>query len=117
MTTTAIAPTAGDIDLNSKWDTLLSAFESSTGSESLFTVLGVAGVLIVIIACASWAISKRRGNTSGLFSGQDGLKLGGAIIAGVTLAAPKVIIPVFLWIVDLLGNAFLQVVRNSGVDV
>ena len=109
----AILPAAGDLNFKSGWDTLIAAIEGAAGATALFTVLGVAGTVIVIGAVVASLIAKRRGGR--LLSGQDSTKIGGAVIAGGLLAAPKVIIGGALWFVDFLGNAVIQVLRNSGV--
>ena len=106
---------ASDVNLKGGWDTLIAAIEASAGSTALFTVLAVAGAVLVIGAVATHLIAKRRGGN--LFGGQDTTKVGGAIIAGSLLAAPKVVIPGVLWLVDLIANAVIQVLRNGGVSI
>ena len=106
-------PTAGDINFKDGWDTLISAIESAAGSQALFTILAVAGAVIVIVAVGGTLISKRRGGSLGQGNG----KIVGAVIAGALLAAPKVVVPAALWLIDLVGNAVIQVMRNGGVSI
>lgn len=105
----------GDLNLKGGWDTILSAIEAASGSEALFTVLAVAGTVIVIVAVMATLIAKRRGGQ--LFGGHDNSRITGAVIAGAVLAAPKIVIPAALWVIDLVGNAVIQVLRNGGVGI
>ncbi|ARD42523.1 hypothetical protein [Actinomyces gaoshouyii] len=105
----------GDLNLKGGWNTILSAIEAATGSKALFTVLSVAGTVIVITAVMATLIAKRRGGQ--VFGGHDNSKITGAVIAGALLVAPKVVIPAALWVIDLVGNAVIQVLRNSGVGI
>ena len=59
--------------------------------------------------------AKRRGGP--LFGGSGGGKFAGAVLVGALLAAPKIVIPVALWIVDLVLNAIVQILRNSGMGI
>ena len=105
-------PTASDVNFKGHWDTLIAAFDAATGSKAL---LVVAGTIIVIAAVMSSLIAKRRGGP--LFGGQDNHKIAGAVIAGAFLAAPKIVIPAALWVLGMIVNAVIQVLRNSGVAV
>ena len=105
-------PTASDVNFKGHWDTLIAAFDAATGSKALLVVAGIAGTIIVIAAVMSSLIAKRRGGP--LFGGQDNHKIAGAVIAGAFLAAPKIVIPAALWVLGMIVNAVIQVLRNSG---
>ena len=83
----AILPAAGDLNFKSGWDTLIAAIEGAAGATALFTVLGVAGTVIVIGAVVASLIAKRRGGR--LLSGQHSTKIGGAVIAGGAPGGPE----------------------------
>jgi hypothetical protein len=108
-------PMADDVNFRGGWDAIIKALESATGSEALFEILSVAGVAVVVAAfVVSLIFNRRRGGNP--FAGHGSTVVGAVVAAGL-LAAPKVVIPALLWVVDVIGNAVIQAFRNSGISI
>jgi hypothetical protein len=86
-----------NVDLSGGWDTVWGAIKSSAGAQ-LTTGLTVIGVLILVFALGAyvWGRMRKQGDLS---------KLVWAIAVGAILAAPGVIFPILLSIVDIVANA------------
>jgi hypothetical protein len=95
-------PMAAEVDLSGAWSTFWNAVTSSTGAQ-LTNVLSVLGVALLVFAFASymWQRARSKGGDSG--------KLWWAVAIGATLAAPGVIFPLVLTVVDLIANAGISV--------
>lgn len=107
---TNIAVMAAKIDLHGAWKT----FEQALGNtvNPLLTLLAVFGVLIVIVAIGKWAWDRRRGQGG---MGQTGGVWGGLLV-GALMCAPKVLIPIFLLILDVIANAVIRVWENTAAN-
>lgn len=96
---------AGTIDLASSWEQVWGAVKGAIGSK-LTTLLSAVGVILVVGALFKWLFERRRGG-GGAFSGQASSGLLWTLAAGATLAAPGVLIPIFLTILDAIANAVI----------
>lgn len=92
------------IDLTGAWGTFFAAFETSVGVGRILTLLSILGVLIVVMALIKWAWDRRRGGGMG----QSGA-VWGSLLVGALMCAPKILIPVFLFILDAVANAVYNV--------
>lgn len=99
-------PLAADVDLSGAWSTFWNAVTASTGAQ-LTNVLSVLGVAILVFAFAGYLWQRARSQ------GGDGGKLVWAVAIGATLAAPGVIFPLMLTIVDVVANAGISVYQAT----
>lgn len=100
-----LIPLATNIDLSGAWDTLWGAVTASTG-PILTNVLSVLGVIILVLAIFGyiWSRARGRGNAGGLVW---------AIVIGAVLAAPGVVFPILLTLIDLVINAVIDIVNAA----
>jgi hypothetical protein len=89
-----------DIDLQRGWEAFYDSVRSSVGT-GLFDLLTGLGAVIVVVAILKWVWDKRRGGAR-----SQGVLW--AIVIGAIMAAPGLIIPVVLGIVDTVANAFVD---------
>ena len=82
-------------DFTTGWNTLWGAVESAV--PNLGTIMAVIGVAIIVLAIISYSWQKRRGGNFGQNTGA----LWGAIIFGVVMCAPSVVIPLLLTLDDV----------------
>jgi len=101
-----LIPMAGEVDLSGAWSTFWNAVTASTGAQ-LTNVLSVLGVAILVFAFAGymWQRARSKGGDSG--------KLMWAVAIGATLAAPGVIFPLVLTVVDVIANAGISVYQAT----
>lgn len=92
---------ADTVDLAGAWSGLWGRVSGASGVSGLVTMMTWVGVAMVVFAIGKWAWSRRRG---GAQAGQ----IGWPIFVGALLAAPNAVIPGVLWMVDLLVNAFIN---------
>lgn len=97
-----------NVNLASGWSTLWSAISGAIGTQ-VTGLLTIIGVIIVVLAVGKWIFDKRRGGR--VTEGTD--RILWALVAGALLAAPQVIIPIFLNVLDAIINAILAV-ANTG---
>jgi len=95
------------INFASSWTTFWSSISGSLGK--LPTLLGIIGMLLVVAAILTYLWERRRGGDGGK-GGHS--KILWAIIVGAILAAPSVVIPAILTIVDFVAN-----VIASGLNI
>lgn len=91
------------VEFSKAWENFIGAAQSALGP--ILTLMAIIGVLMVIGSLAMWFFKKARGggaNTGGLMW---------TMIFGAILAAPTVIIPVLLRIVDFAINTIASVLR------
>lgn len=88
------------VDFTGRWNDLYShALASGSISPELMRVLGWLGAALVVWSLFQWV----RGRSSG--KGGDGKsKLGYTLVLGAALAAPHIIIPAVLTLVDAASN-------------
>lgn len=96
------------IDFTGGWTTLWNGITSSIGPQ-FATLLNVVGVAIVVMAIFKWAWDRKRsgggmGNTSNVW---------GALLVGCMLAAPGLIVPIFLTILDAIASAAVGIWNNT----
>jgi len=103
MPSTIIA--TASINFASSWTTFWSSISGSLGK--LPTILGIIGMLLVVSAILTYLWERRRGG------GEKGhSKILWTILIGAILAAPSVVIPAILTIVDFIAN-----VIASGLNI
>ncbi|MBE6483081.1 MAG: hypothetical protein E7Z94_12045 [Actinomyces ruminicola] len=102
-----------NVNFVSLWNDFIATVEGISGVDGLFKILAWAGLIILIVAIVSWAIQKRRGGR--IFEGRDGMVMVGALIAGLILIAPKVIMPIALFILQVLVNIFIAALNQAGI--
>jgi hypothetical protein len=103
--------TVGDVvtvDLAGAWDKMWSAIQLVTGEE-VTTLLTFIGAVLVIFAIGKFIFDKRRGGgaTSGLTA------VIWTLVAGALLAAPNLIIPLALTLLDWIINAIVKIVDSA----
>jgi len=92
----SIIATAANVNFAGSWSTFWSSISGSLGK--LPTILGIIGMLLVVFAILTYLWERRRGQG-------DHKKILWAIVVGCCLAAPDVVIPAILTIVDFIANA------------
>ncbi len=102
---------AGTINLSGSWGQVWGAVQAAIGTK-LTTLLSAVGVILVVGAVFKWLFERRRGG-GGAFSGQASSGLLWTLAAGATLAAPGVLIPIFLTILDAIANAVIGLWTSS----
>lgn len=102
---------AANIDLRGPWNTFMTGLDAVPGMNGVFTLMAVVGVALIAFALITIAWEKRRGAGGGM--GGSGSKLGWVAAAGSLLAAPKVILPVLLWIVEAIANLAFNIVNSA----
>ena len=94
------------VDLKGGWAKVWSAIGTALGN--LAGLLTAFGVIIVVFAVLKWLWDKRRGG-----GGQGNSTLGWAMGFGAILAAPGLLIPLTLGLVDVLINAVINIVNSN----
>lgn len=106
-----MVPRAAGIDLVGPWTTLWDTLTS--GWSGLAMAMSLLGVALIVIAVLAWAWARRKGGQ--MNQGSD--KIVGAMIIGGTLAAPGMLIPLALrllqWVVQI-AAALLEKVGAFG---
>ncbi len=100
MLATIVAGDAGNtVDLESSWSTLWSSISSEWGQLS--TLLTIIGLLLVVFAFGKYIFDRRRGGGG---HAQGLTTVLWTLVAGSLLAAPDLIIPAVLSILDYVIN-------------
>lgn len=89
---------AANVNFAGSWRTFWSSISGSLGK--LPTLLAVIGMLLVVAAVLTYLWERRRGGGGGGHS-----KILWTILVGAVFAAPSVVIPAILTIVDFIANA------------
>jgi hypothetical protein len=97
---------SSSVDLSGAWSTFWSAVTASAGAQ-LTNVLSVLGVAVLVFAVVGYLWQRAR-NVGG-----DSSKLVWAVAIGATLAAPGVIFPLMLTLVDVIANAGISVYQAT----
>ncbi|GAA4033882.1 hypothetical protein GCM10023063_17180 [Arthrobacter methylotrophus] len=101
-------PTAADkVDLQGGWDAFWGAI--TTGFPGITTLMTVVGVCLVVFALIKWAWDRRRGGGMG----QGSQPLWGALVPGAILAAPAVLFPLLLSILDFVANIAIKLAQTA----
>lgn len=97
---------AGDktVDLAGGWSTFWTGIQKGNPTfSSITTLMTVIGTIVVVMAFGKWLWEKRKGTGGGGGGGRsDGILW--ALAAGAMLAAPNLIIPIVLTILDTVAN-------------
>jgi hypothetical protein len=97
-----VIPASGDaVDFDGSWRQAWGAVTGAAGISGVMTLLGIAGMGIALIALISWLFERRR---SGQMGGPGTNKLLWAVLVGAVIAAPNMLIPLVLWLMDALVN-------------
>lgn len=94
-----------DINLKGQWGTLWDTLK--TAVPSLPTILGMLALVMVVLAIVSWLWGKRRN-----IRGGDNQPMIGAVIVAAVFAAPDLVIPLLLTVIDGIGNFVIQLGQN-----
>lgn len=94
------------VNLSGGWSKLWSAITS--GWPGLTTVMSVIGVLMVVIALLTYAWQHRKGNSMA----QGSNVIWGSLIIGALLAAPGLLFPLLLGILDWVINIVVKLFQG-----
>ena len=97
---------AANVNFAGSWTTFWSSISGSLGG--LTTLLAVVGMLLVVVAIITYIWERRRGATGG--RGHSGVLW--TIVAGMVLAAPNVVLPGVLTLVDFLANTISSAITK-----
>ncbi|HEX9229305.1 MAG TPA: hypothetical protein VF885_22125 [Arthrobacter sp.] len=103
----AAAVPMGAVNLAGSWTKFWNAI--TAGYPGITTMMSIIGVALVVFALVKWAWDRRRGGSMG----QGAQPLWGALIPGAVLAAPTVILPILLQLLDWLANIVLSMVQTA----
>tara|TARA_R110002124_G_scaffold43777_1_gene134427 strand:- start:262 stop:570 length:309 start_codon:yes stop_codon:yes gene_type:complete len=100
----------GTVNLTGGWNTLWSAISSVIGGP-VMTLLTIIGVILVVGSIITYFFQKRRGG--GAMQGLGPVMW--TLVCGALLAAPQVIIPLALTLLDFAINTLVAIVSASGI--
>lgn len=98
---------AEEVNLKASWGKFWGDFSQAVGTQ-LLGMITMVGMLLVVGSVLKWLWDRRRGNGGGM---------GGAntvmwtLLLGATLAAPGLLIPLFLQLLDGIANAFVSIIQ------
>ncbi|MCU6479093.1 hypothetical protein [Arthrobacter sp. A2-55] len=98
---------ADTVNLKGGWSSFWSAITS--GFPGITTMMTVIGVILVVGAILKWAWDRRRGGNMS----QGHQNLWGALIPGAILAAPALLFPIMLGILDWVANIGISLVNTA----
>lgn len=94
------------LDLHGSWDMLWGAVEAEAGVVVLLAT--VIGLCLVLGGVCGWAWQRRKN----VGQGNNGV-LFGAVVVGALFAAPAVLLPIVLIIIDAIVNVGLSVLHST----
>lgn len=100
-------PMGGEVNLKGGWGTFWGAI--TAGFPGITTLMTVIGVALVVFALIKWAWDRRRGGGMG----QGSQPLWGALVPGAILAAPAVLFPLLLGLLDWVANIVIQLTKTA----
>lgn len=103
------------VDLSSGWTSVWDGLKGDGAFAGVMNLLTAVGAVIVVMAIAKLLWEKRRGGGGG-GGGMGGGKTDGimwALALGAILAAPNLILPVMLTILDTIANGVAGVFENT----
>lgn len=103
-----LIPLAGSVDLSGQWSKLWNLIKGVTGIGSWLDFFGLLGLACIIFALIRMFWSNYRHNTP-LKDGAKQASVLGSIIVGMIFAAPTIIIPLLLNLVDIVANAIIKI--------
>lgn len=95
-----------DVNLSAGWDTFWNGITAAFGDQAN-AILTVVGVILVVFSGAGFLIAKLRGRTN------NNGKLFVSLIIGAICAAPTVLIPLALNLIDLIINAGIAIYNST----
>ncbi|WP_344808182.1 hypothetical protein [Microlunatus ginsengisoli] len=98
-------PTPLEVNLSGQWNTFWSTLKQAV--PSLPTVLGMLALIMVVCAIVMWVWGKRRNIRAG-----DNQILLGALAVGALFAAPDIVLPILLTIIDGVANFAIRLAGN-----
>lgn len=101
-----LLPLASSVDLSGQWGTVWAAFKAAI--PGLPRLMGIIAVIMVVVAIITWLWGKRRSIRAG-----DNQIMIGAIVVASVLAAPDLLIPLLLTIIDGLINFGLTLLNKA----
>lgn len=104
---TTAAPMASTVNLKGGWETFWDAI--TAGFPTITNMMTIIGVILVVFALLKWAWDRRRGGGMG----QGAQPLWGALIPGAILAAPDMLFPILLGILDLVINVVISLINAA----
>lgn len=109
MIHTVAAAAGAGINLAGGWSKFWTAVSAAIGTQIL-TLLTIIGVLMVVGAIIKWIFDKRRGG--GAMQGSGAVLW--TLVAGSILAAPAIIVPLLLKILDAVINTLVALFNATG---
>lgn len=85
----------GNFNISGGWDRLWSAVTS--GFPNLTLILNILALIIIVLAGLKWIWARKRGNG-------NSKDVGMALVIGAILAAPGLLVPIALKVIDWLLN-------------
>lgn len=113
--TTILASSDGDrVDLSKGWTDVWLGLKDDGAFAGVMNLLTAVGAVIVVMAVAKLLWEKRRGGGGGGMGGGKGSEgIMWALALGALLAAPNLILPVLLQILDVIANGVAGVFKNT----
>jgi len=105
-----MVPLLASVNFVSDWSGTMGALQSAPGVTQILLILTYVGVIIVVLALLRWLWDIRK---AGSFRGTGTHhKLFLSMMVGALLAAPTLVIPAFLTLLDLFTNAIIGIVQH-----
>jgi hypothetical protein len=95
-----------EVNLSGQWNTLWGTLKQAV--PGLPTILGMLALILVVLAIVSWVWGRRRNITA-----SNNQPLIGAIIVAAVFAAPDLVLPLLLTIVDGVANFVIRLAGNT----
>lgn len=100
------------VNMAGAWDTFWASIQSDGTVIGLKSLMALVGMLIVVFSIAKWMWSKNKPNGGGGRNGTPQTVIW-ALACGVLLAAPNLILPPVLTILDTIANGVLSVFNST----
>ncbi|MCC3299473.1 hypothetical protein [Arthrobacter caoxuetaonis] len=107
ITIPTAVPMASTVNLKGGWESFWTAI--TAGFPTITNMMTIVGVILVVFALLKWAWDRRRGGGMG----QGAQPLWGALIPGAILAAPDMLFPILLGILDLVINVVISLINAA----
>lgn len=103
---------ASKVDLSSGWNKFWTELEKASGIQGIFTLMTAIGALMVVGSVLKWMWDKRRsGGGGGGGKGSEGVLW--TLVVGCMLAAPNLLIPAILTVIDIVANIFINLFKST----
>lgn len=101
---------AEEVNLKASWGKFWGDFSLAVGTQ-LLGMITMVGMLLVVGAVLKWLWDRRRSG-GGMGGGMGGANtVMWTLLLGATLAAPGLLIPLFLQLLDGIANAFVSIIH------